>query len=132
MNSPGAPPAIHRLIAALLLSPPALDRLGYLVDAGVAEQARRNGGAPSQHSLALQALIAEARDDAKRMSRATRGDIESDLDVTPSGAMSTKQAAAILQLSQRQVQRRAPELGGRLICGTWVLDRTRVEAAARE
>jgi hypothetical protein len=53
MTEQHTPPALHRLISALLLSPSLLDRLGYLIDAGVAAESNRNGAHPRTVSRSL-------------------------------------------------------------------------------
>jgi excisionase family DNA binding protein len=131
MTERHTPPAVNRLIAGLLLSPTALDRLGYLIDVAVDSETRRHGGAPSQ-SLALQAAINAARCESRKLSRLSRDDSESDHDVPPSETvMGSAEAAVILGVSRRTVQRHATELGGRRRGRTWRLDRATVEAAAR-
>jgi hypothetical protein len=130
VTEPDAPPPLARLCAAILLSGQVLDRLGRLVDSGLAAEARRNGGEPSTNSLSLQALIADARREARVLSRLSRVGTRYGPGVAPSETVGTAEAAAVLGVHQRTVQRRATEYGGRLVCGTWRLDRATVEAAA--
>jgi hypothetical protein len=129
MTEPGAPPAIARLASALLLSQTALDRLGRVVDLGVEAEARLSG-APTQHSLTLQTLIADARREAHILSRLSRVGPGYGPAVASCTTVGTREAARLLGIHQRTVQRRAREYGGRLVRGVWRLDRATVEAAA--
>jgi hypothetical protein len=125
MTEPG-PPAIARVISAMLLSPHVLDRLAQLVALGVTAEAQRNGG-PSRDSLTLQRLLNEARADARR--RMAHDDTDSDPAVTSCETMTTAQAADVLGVSVRTVQRHGAEFGRR-VGRVWLFDPALVRAAA--
>lgn len=107
--------SIYRIPAgALLLDGAALDAARYAVR--VAQRARARNGLPPSVQLARlgEALSAAGPADA------------ADDDHGQPDAMTTTEAAAQLGCSERQVRRMALRLGGQLVGGRWLLDRTAV------
>lgn len=106
---------VYRLPAgAVLLDGPSLDAVRYAVD--VAQRARRRNGLPRLAALdALDAAVTPSG--------------HTDTDDEPTGQpddMTTTEAAALLGISERTARRHAPNLGGRLTAGRWLLDRQAV------
>lgn len=107
--------SVYRLPpGAVLLTGPALDACRYAV--AVAQRARARNALPPSRQLAQ---LAEA------LAAAGHTDAVEDADVQPD-AMTTTEAAAQLGCSERTARRMAPQLGGRLTAGRWLLDRVAV------
>lgn len=109
----------YRLPAgALLLAGDDLDAIRDAV--ALAQWARRRDGlAPSARLAALAALVtdsghADSPDDPAA-------------DDGPMSYLSSDEAAAALGVSPRTARRLAPELGGRKVGGTWLLDAAAVD-----
>lgn len=99
---------------SLLLTGRTLQTVGYAVD--VAQKARRRNGLPPSRELAALAELL-----------AVNG--QTDSPEQPPGehdAMTIHEAAALLQQSTRTVRRLAPQLGGRKVGRSWLLDRQAV------
>jgi len=110
---------------AVILTGPALVDAYYLINAGI-RYTRRNGITPHRFQ-ALQNALGTA------VAKAQPGPC--DVAPTPKPAPSeqeeligAREAATILGLSKRQVQRIAHSLDGRLAAGRWVFDRNAVQA----
>ena len=87
----------------------------------IAERSRRSSGLPLSRDYATIAAELYAA-----MSASGQSDVRADADIHPEYVQPTvpiEQAAAELGLSKRQTRRLAPELGGRIIGGRWLLDR---------
>jgi len=109
-------PPVQRLAdGVILLTGDAVAALAYAVH--VAQRARhRNGLPPSRALAALAAATAPGQPDTP-----TSPDLDTDRD-----EITTEEAARMLHCSNRQARRLAPQLGGRLIAGRWLLDRRAV------
>ena len=70
-------------------------------------------------------------DAALRVSRSGHGTDNAAAELEPVELISAAQAAAIVGRSKRQVQRLAADLGGRIVGGRWLFDRTEVAEYAR-
>jgi hypothetical protein len=107
--------SVYRLPAgALLLTGTALEACRYAV--AVAQRARARNGLPPSTQLAQlgEALAAAGQTDSP---------------AEPAGQpdnVTTSEAAALLGCSERKARRLAPQLGGRLTGGRWLLDRVAV------
>lgn len=152
-------PAVQQLGAAVLLQGPALLDVLYLVDLGVREVTRRDGITPSPRLLELHRRLAAAAEDYRRMSASGLGDVRNgavqavsswasapaflpgaDAHSDGSGVgrgghhpvVTTREAASILGLSDRQVRRLASagEIGPSRHGKNLLLDRGSVEALA--
>lgn len=116
---------VQHLANAVVLSGPALADTYYLICAGI-RYTRRNGYTPDrfralQNTLGAAAAAAHTghRDDAPTPTPAHSP--QEDL-------IGAQEAAHMLGLSKRQVQRIARSLDGRLAGGRWVFDRAAVAA----
>ena len=86
----------------------------------IAERSRRSSGLPLSRDYATIAAELHAA-----MSAAGQSDVRSDPDpktdvVHPT--VTIEQAAEVLGVSKRQARRLAPDLGGRIVNGGWLLD----------
>lgn len=107
-------PPIQRLAPdVLLLTGDAIGALAYAV--AVTQRARARNGLPTSRALAALASAAGQAD--------TQSAPELDTDEE---LITTEEAAQMLGISNRQARRRAPQLGGRLTGGRWLLDRRAV------
>ncbi|MCF8781246.1 hypothetical protein [Rhodococcus ruber] len=110
-------PPIQRLADdVLLLTGDAVAALRYTVRVALAAR-HRNG-------LPIPGILAE-------LAAATSGAGQSDIETKPAqqdsnDMIDTMEAARMLGCSNRQVRRLAPQLGGRIIAGRWLLERTAV------
>jgi len=124
-------PPLQRFGGVVLVQGQAVTDAYYLVSVGL--RARRAGGAavPRQY-LQLQAVLAAAA--AEVRASATRQRDVAPVAPQPHSAredtIGTVEAASILGLSNRQVQRLAADLDGRFIGGCWCFDRLAVESYA--
>ncbi len=132
-------PAVQRLGASILVQGPALRELQYLLVLGARERQRRDALQASVGVRHLLALLAEAVDEDDPVTRARHGDVAGGADSADSAVMGTPQeittgeAAAILALGRRQVQRLASSIGARRVPGgAFVLDRAAVEGYAAQ
>lgn len=135
------PPAALRVQGVLLQGPALIDVRRYF-RAGVEAQRRRDGYEPTAAALGLLALIEAAAAEYVDglMSRAGHGDVPGPADraesspevvVPSSDRVGTGEAAALLQLSDRQVRRRS-DLGGVKVGSTLTFDRDAVLRVAAE
>lgn len=109
-------PPIQRLApGVLLLTGDAVDALAYVV--AVAQRVRRHNGLPDSRALAALAAAATGQPDSDD----PHGD--DPRDPTTTEWITTKEAAQMLECSDRQTRRLAPGLGGRLTGGRWLIDR---------
>lgn len=107
-------PPVQRLAPdVLLLTGDAIGALAYAV--AVAQRARARNGLPPSRALSALASAAGQQD--------TEPTPELDTDEE---LITTQEAAQMLGCSNRQARRRAPQLGGRLTGGRWLLDRRAV------
>lgn len=87
----------------------------------IAERARRSSGLPCS------ALYGElARELHAAMSASGQSDVPGEPDLhagVVSPSVPIEQAAAELGVSKRQARRLAPDLGGRIVGGRWLIDR---------
>lgn len=127
-------PPVQRLGSAVLLQGPAVIDTFYLVALGIKETRRTDGIAPSPRLQALAAALrdaaAEARASVSRHERVARPARQA-----PSGVLDeiyTEEAAVLLGLTRRHVQRIAADLGGRRRHRLWVFDRGAVECAVAD
>lgn len=107
--------------------------LSYLVALGIRTLSRRDAMPPSQRVQRLHAVLREAAEDYIASDHGNQQRAE-----MPQGAdsedwktedlITTREAAAVLQLSERQVRNLADELGARRIGRALGFDRTNVEA----
>jgi len=130
---------VQRLGASILVQGPALRELQYLLVLGARERQRRDALQASVGVRHLLALLAEAVDEDDPVTRARHGDVAGGAAPADSMVMGTPQeittgeAAAILALGRRQVQRLTPSLGSRRVPGgALVFDRGAVEAYAAQ
>lgn len=122
---------VQRLGPAILLQGAAVLDANYLITLGVRE-ARRNGIPAPARILALLDALAKTAAATRRASADGHADVP---DHPLPGqsvltALTTKEAADMLDLSERQIRRLAPDLGGRLRHRTWTFDRGAVAAYA--
>lgn len=99
---------------AVLLTGSDVDALRYAVE--VAQRARARNGLPPSKALAQL---------ARTVTAAGQPDSTEAPEVQPE-TVTSDQAAAMLGVSERTARRLAPQLGGRLIGGRWLLDRQAV------
>ncbi len=132
-------PAVQRLGASILVQGPALRELQYLLVLGARERQRRDALQASVGVRHLLALLAEAVDEDDPVTRARHGDVAGGADSADSAVMGTPQeittgeAAAILALGRRQVQRLASSIGARRVPGgAFVFDKLAVAAYAAQ
>jgi len=120
-------PPLQRFGAAILLQGMAVEDVHYLAAAGL-RATRRGGAAVPGRFLQLQAELAAA-------AAVVRAAAVGQHDVAPvapqphsarEDTIGTTEAAGILRLSHRQVQRIAADLDGRFIGGCWCFDRLAV------
>ncbi len=96
---------------AVILHGPALDLAVYAVR--LAQQARARNGLPSSIGLEqLAAVLAAPGQSASPPAAVAEHDL-----------MTIHEAAEALGVSERTARRLAPQLGGRLVGGRWLLDR---------
>ena len=108
----------YRLTRAVLLTGSAVEVARYAVAA--AQRARRRNGLPPVASLAnLAAIFDSALSPGGHLD--TVGDETEQPDY-----MTTTEAAALLDCTERTVRRQAGELGGRKLGGRWFVDRQAV------
>ena len=121
-------PAVQKLGDALLLQGPAIADAYWLVSTGI-RAAERNGHAVRPDVYRLQSLLGECRD---ALSALRQRDVAPPADDSASDVelISTREAAEVLHMSTRNVQRIAASLDGRLTAGRYVFDRAVVEAFA--
>jgi len=104
-------PPVQRLAPdVLLLTGDAVQALAYAVT--VAQRARQRNGLPPSRGLAA-LLAATGQPDTPPTPT---------LETEPDW-ITTEEAAHMLGCSNRQTRRLAPQLGGRLTAGRWLLDR---------
>ncbi|MDF3309883.1 helix-turn-helix domain-containing protein [Rhodococcus sp. T2V] len=122
-------PAVQKLGNALLLQGPAIADAYWLVSTGI-RAAERNGHAVRPDVYRLQALLGECHRDA--LSALRHHDVAPPPDDESSDVelISTREAAEVLNVSPRHVQRIAASLDGRRTAGRWIFDRAVVEAYA--
>jgi len=124
-------PPLQRFGAAILLQSVAVADAYYLLSVGL-RATRRGGAAVPGRFLQLQAELAAAAAEV-RVSAVGQHDAAP---VAPQphsegeDSIGTAEAADILRLSHRQVQRIAADLDGRFIGGCWCFDRLAVQAYA--
>lgn len=125
-------PAVQRLGPAVLLQGPAVLEMMRLTILGARLRSQRDGIAMPESTRCLIQALADA---AAEVSPTRHDDVASEPDpatweqVT---AMTTKEVAGMLQLSQRQAQRLAPALGGRKVGGVVLVDRDAVLSLAAQ
>lgn len=109
---------VYRITDGVLLTGSAIDTTLYAINA--AQWYRGTQGLPPSRRLA-----------ALRRALAAPG--QSDSDDEPDGqagregeVVAVAEAAELLGCSSRTARRLAPELGGRMVAGTWILDRQAV------
>ncbi len=102
---------------ALLITGRDIEVLAYAVR--LAQQSRRRNGLPP--AKALDALAAAAAG----VSAVGHPDIETEANYK-TDLMDIDEAAGMLGCSTRQARRLAPQLGGRLVGGRWLVDRLAV------
>lgn len=124
-------PPLQRFGAAILLQGSAVEDVHYLASAGL--RGRRAGGAavPRQY-LQLQAVLAAAAAEVRAAASGQHdgGPVAPQPHSAHEDNIGTAEAARILRLSNRQVQRLAADLDGRIIGGCWVFDRLAVQSYA--
>ena len=124
-------PSLQRFGGMVMVQGPAVTHAYYLVSVGL--RAVRRGTAPiPSRFLQLQAELAAAAAEV-RASATGHNDVAPHVPQAQSGCednIGTVEAAQILQLSHRQVQRIAADLDGRHVGGCWVFDRAGVQAYA--
>lgn len=128
----GAPP-VQRLGEAVLLQGPAVADVAYLVEVGLQAIAGRDQVTPHARWLVLQrGLRAVATDLAGAPAISGNAALPQVRDQEQSAAevLTTKEAAMILHLQERQVRNLAPSLGGRRIAGRLLLNASAVRAEA--
>jgi len=131
--APSTPPAVQVLGAAVLVQGPAVVDLHSLVVAGVRETTRRDGITPSAR---LSSLVS-ALEAAARVVRAGSAGPGTDVRDHPESAqwnpkddlVDTREAAQMLDVSERHVRRLGLTLSGRQSrAGVWSFDRGAVQA----
>jgi len=122
-------PSLQRFGGMVMVQGPAVTHAYYLVSVGL--RAVRRGTAPiPSRFLLLQAELAAAAAEV----RASATGQHDGAPVAPQqylereDTIGTAEAASILGLSNRQVQRLAADLDGRFIGGCWCFDRLAVQA----
>ncbi len=109
-------PPVQRLApGVVLLTGDAVDALAYAV--AVTQRARQRNGLPPSRALTALAMAATGHAD---------NNIQPQEHDEPHDLMTTEEAAHMLGCSNRQARRLAPQLGGRLTGGRWLLDRQAV------
>jgi len=120
-------PAVQRLGSAVLLQGPAVADAAYLVAVGVRTLARRDGVAIARWLTLQRALQQVAAADHGHADVLGVVDEEA---LLAEELVSTKEAAHMLRLTERQVRRIAACLGGRHAGRALVFDRSAVQAEA--
>jgi hypothetical protein len=132
--TPQAVPPVQQLGSAVLLQGLAVVDVYRLVALGLQVVRQRDGITPPTRLRALERTLAAASEEFRRVSPPRHDDVAPAAEVAlsdPVRRLTTAQAAVILGLSVRQVQRLAPDIGTR--CGrVFVLDQGAVEAYAAE
>ena len=117
-----ATPPVQRLGRAVLLQGPVLLEVRHLLALGARERQRRDALAPSPGLRHLLAVLSEAVAEDGAMTPPRHGDVAAGAGPGDSGVerveeITTDEAAAILALGRRQVQRLAPSIGSRKVPG---------------
>lgn len=125
-------PPLQRFGGVVLVQGQAVTDAYYLVSVGL--RAVRHGTAPIPgRFVLLQAALAAASAEARAVAASGQHDV-APVAPQPHSAgedtIGTVEAASILGLSNRQVQRLAADLDGRFIGGCWCFDRLAVESYA--
>jgi len=135
--TPAPAPPLQLLGGAVLIQgAPALLEVQHLLALGARERQRRDALPPSPRVRLLLALLAEAAAADEAASPARHRDVAGSAVSTDSVAekvegISTGEAAELLSLGRRQVQRLAPSIGARKVPGgALVYDRGAVSAYA--
>lgn len=99
-------------------------------------QAVKTGGRVSDQVVEIHRVLNLAMAEVRRVESDTGHDDSARFGVDGSfggeDLIGSREAAEVLLVSKRQVQRLAPNLGGRLAGGRWVFDRAAVEAYASD
>lgn len=117
---------VQHLANAVVLSGPALADTYYLICAGI-RYTRRNGYTPDRFR-ALQETLGNAAAAAAHPRHRDDAPTPEIAHSPPDELIGAQEAAHMLGLSKRQVQRIARSLDGRLAAGRWVFDRAAVAA----
>ena len=120
VSPPRSIPGLHRVGPVILLDGPAVQAV---LDAlFIAENYRRYSGNSVGTFSAIAQVLAAAL-----VSGSGQSDMGTDAEMEHvrlrQESVSIQAAAAMLELSPRQVRRLAPKLGGRIVGGRWLLDR---------
>lgn len=128
-------PPILQLGPAVLLQGPAVADAAFLV--AVANQTlRRRDAVVHRRWLVLQYELQRIADSSSGLATSGSGNAELPLEVIPAGCelseeISTREAALLLGISERQTRNVAPSLGGRRVGRALLFNRLLVEAEVR-
>jgi hypothetical protein len=124
-------PPVQRLGSAVLLQGPAVADTAYLVAVGLRALQRRDGVAPMRRWLTLQHLLKAAADSLTSDSGdAAVGSLDDPALLPAEELINTKQAAALLGLTERHTRTLAVQLGARHAGRALVFDRQMVALEA--
>jgi hypothetical protein len=122
-------PPVQRFGDAVLLTGPAVKAARLLVERGAAQTMSQDGiSMPPVVRLLLTELIAAAAMSAAGPDGRPQAEVPSQSTTTPLDALTTKEVAAVLNVSDRHVRRLITTLDGRRRSRDWVFSRAVVEA----
>lgn len=137
-NEPSGVRLLHATAVVIEGSSP-LTWLTHLANRGYEQlcaHATKTGGRVSDQVVEIHRVLNLATAEVRRIESDTGHDDLARLGVGGSfggeDLIGSREAAEVLSVSKRQVQRLAPNLGGRLAGGRWVFDRAAVEAYAAD
>jgi hypothetical protein len=122
----------------LVLTGPSVIILSRLADAGLTALERSNGYAAGAHVRELVHVLRRTAVDVQASAAmSARGPLDASDPAlaTPLGQspeIGTEIAGSLLGLTERQVRRKALDLGGRQVSGRWVFDRQAITTAAQQ
>lgn len=123
-------PAVQTLGSAVLLQGPALQDAAFLVAVGVRALSNRDGVAPMPRWLTLQAQLKRASDLVADDGTAELPEAQHLPRLAEDQLISTREAADMLKISERQVRNLAADLGARRAGRALVFDRELVQLEA--